>query len=47
VVPKSPQTLRPDAGWPADEARKVQYDLVTLFDTMIYSAEFPEDFVPQ
>ena len=27
-----------------DEARKVQYDLVALFDTMIYSAEFPEGF---
>lgn len=27
-----------------DEALKVQYDLVTLFDTMIYSAEFPEGF---
>ncbi len=27
-----------------EEARKVQYDLVTLFDTMIYSAEFPEGF---
>ena len=27
-----------------DEARKVQYDLVRLFDTMIYSAEFPEGF---
>lgn len=27
-----------------DEARRVQYDLVTLFDTMIYSAEFPEGF---
>lgn len=27
-----------------DEARAVQYDLVTLFDTMIYSAEFPEGF---
>lgn len=27
-----------------DAARKVQYDLVTLFDTMIYSAEFPEGF---
>jgi dihydrodipicolinate synthase/N-acetylneuraminate lyase len=27
-----------------DEARKVQYDLVTLFDTMIYSAEFPNGF---
>lgn len=25
-------------------ARKVQYDLVTLFDTMIYQAEFPEGF---
>ena len=27
-----------------EEARRVQYDLVTLFDTMIYSAEFPEGF---
>jgi len=27
-----------------DDARQVQYDLVTLFDTMIYSAEFPEGF---
>src|SRR5689334_2072676 len=27
-----------------DEARKVQYDLVALFDTMIYSAEFPDGF---
>jgi dihydrodipicolinate synthase/N-acetylneuraminate lyase len=27
-----------------DEARQVQYDLVTLFDTMIFSAEFPEGF---
>jgi 2-dehydro-3-deoxy-D-pentonate aldolase len=27
-----------------DEARQIQYDLVTLFDTMIYSAEFPEGF---
>ena len=27
-----------------EEARKVQYDLVKLFDTMIYSAEFPEGF---
>ncbi len=27
-----------------DEARQVQYDLVTLFDTMIYSTEFPEGF---
>ncbi len=27
-----------------DEARRVQYDLVTLFDTMIYSAEFPDGF---
>ena len=27
-----------------DEARAVQYDLVDLFDTMIYSAEFPEGF---
>jgi dihydrodipicolinate synthase/N-acetylneuraminate lyase len=27
-----------------DEARAIQYDLVTLFDTMIYSAEFPNGF---
>ena len=27
-----------------DEARRIQYDLVTLFDTMIYSAEFPDGF---
>lgn len=27
-----------------DEARQIQYDLVKLFDTMIYSAEFPEGF---
>ena len=27
-----------------DAARKVQYDIVKLFDTMIYSAEFPEGF---
>jgi 4-hydroxy-tetrahydrodipicolinate synthase len=27
-----------------DEARQVQYDLLELFDTMIYSAEFPEGF---
>ncbi|MDA1015491.1 MAG: dihydrodipicolinate synthase family protein [Planctomycetota bacterium] len=27
-----------------EEARQVQYDLVKLFDTMIYSAEFPEGF---
>ncbi|TWU13075.1 putative 2-keto-3-deoxy-galactonate aldolase YagE [Symmachiella macrocystis] len=27
-----------------DEARQVQYDLVTLFDAMLYSAEFPEGF---
>src|ERR1700686_2937850 len=27
-----------------EEALKVQYDLVTLFDTMIYSTEFPEGF---
>ncbi len=27
-----------------DQARKIQYDLITLFDTMIYSAEFPEGF---
>ena len=25
-------------------ARQIQYDLVKLFDTMIYSAEFPEGF---
>ncbi len=27
-----------------DEARRLQYDLVTLFDAMIYQAEFPEGF---
>ncbi len=27
-----------------DEARQLQYDLVRLFDAMIYSAEFPEGF---
>ena len=27
-----------------DDARRLQYDLVTLFDTMIYEAEFPEGF---
>ncbi len=27
-----------------DEARKVQYDLVKLFDTMLYSTEFPDGF---
>jgi len=27
-----------------DEARKLQYKLLTLFDTMIYSADFPEGF---
>ena len=27
-----------------DEARKLQYDLVTLFDAMLYQAEFPEGF---
>lgn len=27
-----------------DDALKVQYDLVTLFDTMIYQAEFPDGF---
>lgn len=27
-----------------DEARQLQYDLVTLFDAMLYTAEFPEGF---
>lgn len=27
-----------------EQARRVQYDLVNMFDTMIYSAEFPEGF---
>lgn len=27
-----------------EEARQIQYDLVTLFDTMIYQAEFPDGF---
>ena len=31
-------------GGQLDEARRIQYDLVLLFDTMIYSAEFPNGF---
>jgi 2-dehydro-3-deoxy-D-pentonate aldolase len=31
-------------GGQLDEARAIQYDLVTLFDTMIYQAEFPDGF---
>jgi 2-dehydro-3-deoxy-D-pentonate aldolase len=27
-----------------DDARNLQYDLVTLFDTMLYQAEFPDGF---
>lgn len=27
-----------------DEARRIQYDLVTLFDAMLYDAEFPNGF---
>jgi dihydrodipicolinate synthase/N-acetylneuraminate lyase len=27
-----------------DEARELQYDLIALFDTMIYQAEFPDGF---
>lgn len=27
-----------------DDARQLQYDIVEMFDTMIYSAEFPEGF---
>lgn len=27
-----------------DEARSLQYDIVTLFDAMLYSAEFPDGF---
>ncbi|MBX3438202.1 MAG: dihydrodipicolinate synthase family protein [Planctomycetaceae bacterium] len=27
-----------------DAARQIQYDLVTLFDTMLYQAEFPDGF---
>jgi 4-hydroxy-tetrahydrodipicolinate synthase len=27
-----------------DQARELQYDLIDLFDTMIYSAEFPDGF---
>src|SRR5687767_5217844 len=27
-----------------DEARKLQYDIVTLFDSMLYTAEFPDGF---
>jgi dihydrodipicolinate synthase/N-acetylneuraminate lyase len=31
------------AGW-LDDARRLQYRLVTLFDAMIYTADFPEGF---
>ncbi len=27
-----------------DEARRIQYDLVTLFDSMLFDAEFPNGF---
>ncbi len=31
-------------GGQLDAARQIQYDLVTLFDTMLYQAEFPDGF---
>src|SRR3954463_1327185 len=45
VVPELTRKLYDlTVGGQLDAARKVQYDLITLFDTMIYSAEFPEGF---
>jgi 4-hydroxy-tetrahydrodipicolinate synthase len=45
VVPEMTRKLYDlTLGGRLDEARRLQYDLVTLFDTMIYSAEFPEGF---
>ena len=39
------QALRPDASaGKLDEARDLQYKLLTLFDAMLYSADFPEGF---
>lgn len=45
VVPEITRRLYElSVGGQIEEARRVQYDLVRLFDTMIYSAEFPDGF---
>ncbi|MCA9088496.1 MAG: dihydrodipicolinate synthase family protein [Planctomycetaceae bacterium] len=45
VVPELTRRLYDlTVGGQIDAAREVQYDLVTLFDTMIYQAEFPDGF---
>lgn len=45
VVPELTRKLyETTIGGQLDEARRIQYDLVSLFDTMLYSAEFPEGF---
>lgn len=45
VVPEITRKLYDlTTGGRLDEARELQYQLVTLFDAMIYSADFPEGF---
>ena len=45
VVPELTRKLYDlTVGGQLDAARAIQYDLVTLFDTMIYQAEFPDGF---
>jgi 4-hydroxy-tetrahydrodipicolinate synthase len=45
VVPEITRKLYDcTVGGKLDEALRIQYDLVNLFDTMLYSAEFPEGF---
>jgi 4-hydroxy-tetrahydrodipicolinate synthase len=45
VVPELTRKLYDlTTGHQIDAAREIQYDLLKLFDTMIYSAEFPEGF---
>lgn len=45
VVPELTRKLYDlTVGGQLDEGRRIQYDLVTLFDTMLYSAEFPDGF---
>lgn len=45
VVPELTRKLYDfTVGGQLDEARRIQYDLVNLFDTMLYSAEFPDGF---
>ncbi|MEZ6068564.1 MAG: dihydrodipicolinate synthase family protein [Planctomycetaceae bacterium] len=45
VVPELTRKLYDlTVGGQLDEARRIQYDLVTLFDAMLYQSEFPEGF---